>query len=71
MLRSISLHAGGEAVSDYDLRPEFDRIVLERPLAVDVSRPRHQPSSLSKQLEAEVEGLSSVSRTGAPELPVT
>jgi hypothetical protein len=70
MLRTISLHAGGEAVSDYDLRSEFDRLLVDRPLA-DFHRSRHQPSSLSRQIDSEIEGLQTqpIPRPNLPELP--
>ncbi|KAL4755549.1 hypothetical protein BDW72DRAFT_164041 [Aspergillus terricola var. indicus] len=70
MLRTISLHAGGEAVNDYDLRSDFDRLLVERPLA-DFHRPRHQPSSLSRQIDSEIEGLQTqpIPRPNLPELP--
>ncbi|KAL4901396.1 hypothetical protein BDW74DRAFT_187782 [Aspergillus multicolor] len=73
MLRTISLHASGETVSDYDLRPEFDRLVIERPVVTDIHRPRHQPSSLSRQIDSEIEGIQTqpVSRPNLPELPAT
>ncbi|KAL4921805.1 hypothetical protein BDW62DRAFT_197512 [Aspergillus aurantiobrunneus] len=71
MLRTVSLHAGGEAISDYDLRPEFDRLLMERPLAAEFHRPRHQPSSLSRQIDSEIEGFRSISRPNLPELSAT
>ncbi|RDW86746.1 uncharacterized protein DSM5745_03388 [Aspergillus mulundensis] len=73
MLRTISLHASGETVSDYDLRSEFDRLVIERPLVTDIHRPRHQPSSLSRQIDSEIEVIQTqpVSRPSVPELPAT
>ncbi|KAL4779812.1 hypothetical protein BJX76DRAFT_364901 [Aspergillus varians] len=72
ILRTISLHAGGEAVSDYDLRPELDRLVVERPPTSDYRRPRHQPSSLSRQIESEIEGFQQpLPRPNIPELSTT
>ncbi|KAL5042924.1 hypothetical protein BDW71DRAFT_133056 [Aspergillus fruticulosus] len=73
MLRTVSLHAGGEAVSDYDLRSEFDRLLVERPLVTDFHRPRHQPSSLSRQIDSEIEGFQTqpIPRPNLPELPAT
>ncbi|KAL5337326.1 hypothetical protein BJX70DRAFT_370105 [Aspergillus crustosus] len=71
MLRTISLHAGGEAFSDFDLRPDFDRLVVERPPAIDFNRPRHQPSSLSRQIDSELERFQAITRPNLPELPAT
>jgi hypothetical protein len=71
MLRTISLHAGDEAINDYDLRSEFDRLVAERPPATDFHRPRHRPSSLSQQVDLEIASLQSVLRPDLPELPAT
>ncbi|KAL4879619.1 hypothetical protein BJY04DRAFT_228980 [Aspergillus karnatakaensis] len=70
MLRTISLHAGGEAISDHDLRPDFDRLVVERPPTTDF-RPRHQPSSLSRQIDSEIERFRPIVRPNLPELPAT
>ncbi|KAI9376270.1 hypothetical protein BJX61DRAFT_552594 [Aspergillus egyptiacus] len=70
MLRMISVHAGGEAVNDYDLRSEFDRLVAERQPASDFHRHRHQPSSLSRQFDSSMEELS-ITRPNLPELPAT
>ncbi|KAL4980618.1 hypothetical protein BDW66DRAFT_124395 [Aspergillus desertorum] len=73
MLRTISLHAGGEAVSDYDLRSEFDRLLVERPPVTDFHRPRHQPSSLSRQVDSEMLGFQAqpIPRPNLPELSAT
>ncbi|KAL4938002.1 hypothetical protein BDV06DRAFT_215452 [Aspergillus oleicola] len=73
MLRTISLHAGGEAISDYDLRSEFDRLLVERPMAGDFHRPRHQPSSLSRQIDSEavVEEFRTIPGPDLVELPAT
>ncbi|KAL2800783.1 hypothetical protein BJX66DRAFT_290120 [Aspergillus keveii] len=71
MLRTISLHTGGEVISDYDLRPEFDRLVVERSLVNEFYRPRHQPSSLSRQIDSDIEALHSIPRPNLPELPAT
>ncbi|KAL2825694.1 hypothetical protein BJY01DRAFT_230077 [Aspergillus pseudoustus] len=71
MLRTISLHTGGEVISDHDLRAEFDRLVVERPLANEFYRPRHQPSSLSRQIDSDIEALQSIPRPNLPELPAT
>ncbi|KAL4948281.1 hypothetical protein BDW69DRAFT_176805 [Aspergillus filifer] len=71
MLRTISLHAGGEAISDYDLRSEFDRLLVERPMAGDFHRPRHQPSSLSRQIDSEAEEFRSIPGPDLVELPAT
>ncbi|KAL4926912.1 uncharacterized protein BDV17DRAFT_138167 [Aspergillus undulatus] len=71
MLRTISLHAGGETVSDCDLRSEFDRLLVERPMAGDFHRPRHQPSSLSRQIDSEVEEFRSIPGPDLVELPAT
>jgi hypothetical protein len=71
MLRTISLHTGEEVISDYDLRPEFDRLVVERPLLNEFYRPRHQPSSLSRQIDSGIEALQSIPRPNLPELPAT
>ncbi|KAL2865848.1 uncharacterized protein BJX67DRAFT_357522 [Aspergillus lucknowensis] len=68
VLRTISLHTGGEVISDCDLRLEFDRLVVERPPANDFHRRRHQPSSLSRQINIEVGGFQSLTRPNLPEL---
>ncbi|KAL3482444.1 hypothetical protein BJX99DRAFT_2636 [Aspergillus californicus] len=71
MLRTISLHAGGEAIIDYDLRPDFERLVVERPPVNEYHKPRHQPSSLSRQIDTtiqEFQDFQSVSRPNLPEL---
>ncbi|KAL2835056.1 hypothetical protein BDW59DRAFT_168359 [Aspergillus cavernicola] len=69
MLRTISLHAGGEALNDCDLRSEFDRLVVERPPANEFNRPRHQPSSLSRQIDSAIEELQSIPKPNLAELP--
>ncbi|KAL2815497.1 hypothetical protein BJX63DRAFT_389673 [Aspergillus granulosus] len=72
MLRTISLHTGGEVISDHDLRTEFDRLVAERPpLANELYRPRHQLSALSRQMDSNSEALQSIPRPNLPELPAT
>ncbi|KAL4810123.1 hypothetical protein BDV18DRAFT_53211 [Aspergillus unguis] len=66
MLRTVSLHAGSEAVSDCDLRAEFNRLMVEKPVAVDFQRPRHQPSSLSREVDSDINEFS----TPTPGLPL-
>ncbi|GAB1208828.1 hypothetical protein APSETT445_007591 [Aspergillus pseudonomiae] len=63
MLRAVRLHEGTQTSKDYDLRSDFDRLILERPTA-DVQLRR--ASLLSKQQSPELDGslLPLVDRAG-------
>ena len=68
LLRTIRMQDGIEAFSDYDLRSDFDRLAVERPLAADFHTQRRRHSLLSSELVAEIDGLPSVPRPDLPEL---
>ncbi|PWY92669.1 hypothetical protein BO70DRAFT_384138 [Aspergillus heteromorphus CBS 117.55] len=68
MLRTVRMLGGTEAVSDYDLRSDFDRLVVERPMAADFHTQRRRHSVLSHGLVAEIDGLPSIPRPDLPEL---
>ncbi|KKK16696.1 hypothetical protein P175DRAFT_0535825 [Aspergillus ochraceoroseus IBT 24754] len=72
ILRTIALNPTGETFSDYDLRSDFDRLVVERPPSSDFHRQRPpRPSSLSRQVMAEMDGIQAIPRPNLPELSAT
>ncbi|KAK1142690.1 hypothetical protein N8T08_007495 [Aspergillus melleus] len=72
ILRMVRLYEGNETVSEYDLRSDYDRLVMER-LQMAGSPIHHRQYSLSNQPIAEMDGLalSSPRRPDMPELPST
>ncbi|EHA21878.1 hypothetical protein ASPNIDRAFT_41197 [Aspergillus niger ATCC 1015] len=71
VLRSVRMQDGIETTSDCDLRSDFDRLVVERPLAADFHSQRRRHSLLSTELLAEIDGLPSLPRPDLPELSST
>ncbi|RAH83668.1 hypothetical protein BO86DRAFT_31517 [Aspergillus japonicus CBS 114.51] len=71
MLRTVRMQGGIESVSDYDLRPDYDRLVVERPPVADFQTQRRRHSLLSHELVAEIDGLPSIPRPDLPELSST
>ncbi|RAQ65311.1 hypothetical protein COH20_008667 [Aspergillus flavus] len=67
MLRTVRLHEGTQTSKDYDLRSDFDRLILERPTADAQLR---RASLLSKQQSPELDGYISITSKLA-ELPST
>ncbi|GMF71258.1 unnamed protein product [Aspergillus oryzae] len=67
MLRTVRLHEGTQTSNDYDLRSDFDRLILERPTADAQLR---RASLLSKQQSPELDGYISITSKLA-ELPST
>ncbi|PYH89178.1 hypothetical protein BO71DRAFT_363986 [Aspergillus ellipticus CBS 707.79] len=68
VLRTVRMLGGTEIISDYDLRSDFDRLVVERPMAADFHTQRRRHSLLSHGLVAEIDGLPSIPRPDLPEL---
>ncbi|OJI83714.1 hypothetical protein ASPTUDRAFT_190162 [Aspergillus tubingensis CBS 134.48] len=71
VLRSVRMQDGIETTSDCDLRSDFDRLVVERPMAADFHTQRRRHSLLSTELLAEIDGLPSLPRPDLPELSST
>lgn len=73
MLRVVRLYEGSETVSEYDLRSDFDRLVIERSQMAGSPAHHRQYSLLSNQPIAEMDGLAlpPPRRPDMPELPST
>ncbi|KAE8153995.1 hypothetical protein BDV25DRAFT_136365 [Aspergillus avenaceus] len=70
MLRSVRLHEGNSTSKDYDLRSEFDRMMLERPPGADSPMQLKRNSLLSNQQSVEMDGFITItSRPKFSELP--
>ncbi|RLL94937.1 hypothetical protein CFD26_104547 [Aspergillus turcosus] len=67
-LRAIRYSEGTETINDFDLRPDFDRLVVERVPAGNFPTQRRQNSSLSNQTVAEMEAMTPIRRPDMAEL---
>lgn len=68
-LRAIRYIEGAEVINDFDLRPDFDRLVVERVPAGNFPAQRRQNSSLSNQSAVEMDAMAPIRRPDMAELP--